>query len=245
MGVSVDQKGQHSSLRPAGKPSILGKGMLERARATTLALLGLTAAVGLAMVALVLNQNWPLVAAVPIPGIAETHQAVGDATIAAEARAPVDNDLSSGAPPQVPKASVRASGHGAGGASPVDDSEPSGSGAIVVSESTPAPPTSHSSPGNVSPSPVATGEEPAVTPVSAAPSTPTLAASPAVEPSTAGASTPPSQPPVSSTGTAAPESSEESTDEDEGDEDYPPEEEEDADHDYSRGWHHGHGHGHW
>lgn len=41
--------------------------MLERARATSLALLGVTAAVGLAIVALALNQGWPLLEGSAIP----------------------------------------------------------------------------------------------------------------------------------------------------------------------------------
>jgi hypothetical protein len=49
------------------RPSILGDGLLERARSTSLALIGVTAAVGLGMVALAMNQSWPLVAGGPIP----------------------------------------------------------------------------------------------------------------------------------------------------------------------------------
>lgn len=85
MDVSVLYK--RGQLRPhsAVKASVLGGGLLERARSTSLALLGMTAAVGLAMVALALNQGWPLIAGAPIPGLGNTHQAVGDATIAARA----------------------------------------------------------------------------------------------------------------------------------------------------------------
>jgi hypothetical protein len=49
------------------RPSLLGSGLLVRVRSTTLGLLGLTAAVGLGMVALGLNQSWPLLAGGPIP----------------------------------------------------------------------------------------------------------------------------------------------------------------------------------
>ncbi len=67
---------------PSGQ-SVLGDGLLERTRSTSLALLGPTAAIGLAMVALALNQGWPLIAGAPIPGFGSGHQAVGDATVAA------------------------------------------------------------------------------------------------------------------------------------------------------------------
>jgi len=55
--------------------------MLERARATSLALLGATAAVGLAIVALALNQSWPLLEGSSIP--APPRQAVGGASVVA------------------------------------------------------------------------------------------------------------------------------------------------------------------
>jgi hypothetical protein len=73
-------------LRSIGTPSVFGEGLLERARAISLALLGVTAAVGLAIVALAMNQGWPLVAGSSIPFISSQHQAVGQATVAAEMR---------------------------------------------------------------------------------------------------------------------------------------------------------------
>ncbi len=69
------------------RPNLLGRGMLERARATSLALLGATTAVGLAIVAIGLNQEWPLISASPIPPTHPRHQSVGKATIAAGAGA--------------------------------------------------------------------------------------------------------------------------------------------------------------
>ena len=68
------------------KTSVLGDGLLERTRSTSLALLGLTAAIGLTMVALALNQGWPLIAGAPIPGFGSEHQAVGEAAVVAKAR---------------------------------------------------------------------------------------------------------------------------------------------------------------
>ncbi len=83
MDVSVHRKRGQLWLRSPGRPSVLGGGILERARSTTLALLGVTAAVGLAIVALALNQSWPLIAGSPIPGVAPRHEAVGKAKVAA------------------------------------------------------------------------------------------------------------------------------------------------------------------
>ena len=86
MDVEVHSKDNKQARRSSGRPSLFGRGMLERARATTLALLGGTTAVGLAMVALALNQGWPLIAGSAIPLIAPQHQDVGKATIAAGSR---------------------------------------------------------------------------------------------------------------------------------------------------------------
>lgn len=66
-------------LRLPDSASVFGGGLLDRARSTTLALLGVTAAVGLAMVALALNQSWPLLADSPIPAPPSRHGAVGGA----------------------------------------------------------------------------------------------------------------------------------------------------------------------
>src|SRR3954452_521796 len=65
--------------------SIWGDGLLDRARSTSLALLGLTAAVGLALVAYVAHQGWPLLPGSPIPSITSPHGSVHDAEIAAPA----------------------------------------------------------------------------------------------------------------------------------------------------------------
>jgi hypothetical protein len=82
MDVEVDQtrgKGRLQSIRG----SLLGDGLLERARATTLGLLGGAAAVGLAMLALVFNQGWPLVAGGPVPPLPPREQAVAKAKVVA------------------------------------------------------------------------------------------------------------------------------------------------------------------
>ena len=67
--------------------------MLERARATSLALLGATAAVGLAIVALALNQGWPLLEGAAIP--AAPKQEIGSAS--AVARPPAARPARAGA----------------------------------------------------------------------------------------------------------------------------------------------------
>ncbi len=103
MDVSVRYKSRQERVQRSGEPglfanlktSLLGDGLLERARATSLALLGATAAVGLAIVALALNQEWPLIAGSSIP--AAPHAAVGDAAAVAHANAKTSGRLSVGA----------------------------------------------------------------------------------------------------------------------------------------------------
>ena len=87
MDVLVLSKHGQRSLRSAAKAGILGNGLLERVRSTTLALLGATAALGLTMIALALNQGWPLIAGAPIPGFGSEQQAVGKAAVVAKAKA--------------------------------------------------------------------------------------------------------------------------------------------------------------
>lgn len=85
MHVSVLSNQGQRSLLSAVRTSVLGDGLLERTRSTSLALLGATAAIGLAIVALALNQGWPLIAGVPIPGFGSDRQAVGKAAVVARA----------------------------------------------------------------------------------------------------------------------------------------------------------------
>jgi hypothetical protein len=94
MGVSVDSK-HRDRVETRGGVSVFGGGLLERARSTTLALLGVTAALGLAMVALALNQSWPLVAgsAIPVPPQA----GLGKATAVAAAPSGASGPVASGA----------------------------------------------------------------------------------------------------------------------------------------------------
>ncbi|HEU4907088.1 MAG TPA: hypothetical protein VFT19_13390 [Solirubrobacterales bacterium] len=83
----MDCKPGKPRLRIPARPSVLGSGLLERARSTTFALLGVTAAVGLAIVALALNQSWPVVPGSPIPGIPRGDEEVGAARVVSRADA--------------------------------------------------------------------------------------------------------------------------------------------------------------
>ncbi len=62
------------------RPSFAGTGLLERVRSTTFALLGITAAMGLSLVAIVSQQAWPELPGLPLPGVTadrgEVHGAV-------------------------------------------------------------------------------------------------------------------------------------------------------------------------
>jgi hypothetical protein len=78
MDVEVLQRKRQS--RPGARFSLLGDGLLERTRSTMLALLGLTAAVGLALIAIVMQGDWPLIAGSPVPRAPVVHESVGDAT---------------------------------------------------------------------------------------------------------------------------------------------------------------------
>jgi hypothetical protein len=171
MDVVVHYKRQQWWLHSAPKTSILGKGLLERARSTSLALLGLTAAVGLAMVALALNQGWPLIAGAPIPGFGDRQQAVGDATVAAAARAPRSNGAMprSIAGQQSPKASTRPKRKSAGGTRAPAVPRSPGSEGIVASHPIPVsspgdvPPSAEGSPGPAAPDPLPAAQQPAAT----------------------------------------------------------------------------------
>lgn len=56
-------------MRRLSRPSVFGSGLPERLRSTSLALLGLTAAAGLGLVAFALHQGWPVAPDLPIPGV--------------------------------------------------------------------------------------------------------------------------------------------------------------------------------
>jgi hypothetical protein len=170
MDVKVHSKrGQWRSLS-AIRASVLGDGLLVRARSTSLVLLGVTAAVGLAMVALALNQGWPLIAGAPIPGFGDRHEAIGKAAVAASAGAPQNLGAGPAGGSGQPVGSPVRQGKGVGG-TPV----PAGSGSpvapgVVVSHSTPAglpgggPTSPEGSPGTAPSSPPSPAQQPAAPP---------------------------------------------------------------------------------
>lgn len=248
MGVAVHRKRGKPWLRLGARKSLFGDGMLDRARATSLALLGATAALGLAMVALALNQNWPLIPGAPIPGFGDQQAAIGDAAVAAGAKASSDRGAALPGPVgrRGTETSIRPPGKEAGGTPTSAGSQPPPSESVVVSDSAPASSPVDGSGGGASPAPPPATQQPVATPVPvpAPASTPEVSSSP--PPPAESASAPPVQSPVPAAGNPPAESPEEV---DDGDD---PQEEEgeewDGDTDHSGGYRgHGHayGHSHW
>ncbi|MET0306243.1 MAG: hypothetical protein ABW196_08445 [Solirubrobacterales bacterium] len=170
MDVPVHFKPPYRRPRSPKKPSVLGGGLLERARSTTLALLGVTTAVGLSMVALALNQSWPLVADSPIPAAPLRHEKVGKATIAAQAIANAPGSSLVRAENAARPGSRRTAGGGEGGGArePEGGSAPSASAELVVAPSAPAEPQGNTPRGTAEPTPSpppggTTPEAPAIT----------------------------------------------------------------------------------
>jgi len=189
----VDCKPGKPRLRIPARPSVLGSGLLERARSTTFALLGVTAAFGLAIVAIALNQSWPVVAGSPIPGIPAGDEKVGAAKVVS--RADARGRSGSGAASADRSGGLRADrGPGATPAAPGEgspsDLAPSGSGESVYastpvqskskgasqkpaqaapdSQSEPAKPQSQPQPQTVTPNPSPQPAAPAAPPASEA-----------------------------------------------------------------------------
>ncbi|HWW67951.1 MAG TPA: hypothetical protein VNY83_08200 [Solirubrobacterales bacterium] len=69
--------------RLVAKHSVAGDGLLERARSTAFLLFGLTAAIGLGLVAFISQLGWPNLLDAPIPGLPVEHMAVHNRAIAA------------------------------------------------------------------------------------------------------------------------------------------------------------------
>ena len=161
MDVSVLSKHGQRSLRSALKTSVLGDGLLERTRSTSLALLGATAAIGLTMVALALNQGWPLIAGAPIPGFRSEHQAVGKAAVVAKARGG-RAAISAAAGQARPGVSLGKPRARRGGTALGGSRAPQTAG-LVASHPTPASPTAGSPPGEAVPDPTPVAPKPAPT----------------------------------------------------------------------------------
>lgn len=232
MGVSVDSKHGHRLPGAGERPSLLGGGLLERARSTTLALLGVTAAVGLAMVALALNQGWPLVAGSAIP--APPHLGVGKAAVVAATSPRLIPATGAVAPPSSAHSRDAAS---RSGGSPNGGSA-GGSADFVVSPSSPVS-GEHSGTGR---------QVPVGNPRPAPPQSEQAAATPAAQPAPAPAqTTPPAATPAASGATTPPPQTAEAPPEEEPEEESPEEDEqgEEESEDWHGGWHgHGRDHGH-
>jgi hypothetical protein len=196
--VSVRHNRGQRRLRTTVRPSLFGAGLLERARATSLALLGATAAVGLAIVAIALNQGWPLIAGSAIPRPPPQHQGLGGAAVAS--RPGAGHSAPRGAGVQAGSSRRRAgpARHaGAVGAGPV--AVPDASSELVVSPSRPARSRggeSHGSPVPHGQTPVT--QHPVDSPTAAVPPPPQ--SEPASPPQPAPAAAP--QPPIATTSEA-------------------------------------------
>jgi hypothetical protein len=239
MGVAVHFKPGHRWLR-SRKPSVLGGGLLERVRSTTLALLGVTTAVGLAMVALALNQSWPLLADSPMPVGPPRHEAVGEATIAAQAIAGARGAglvrLDGAAGSDSRRAGRR--GDRGGAQAPESGFAPSSSAELVVTPSAPVEGQGDATRGNGDP---ASGPSPAGS-LPQAPAPPVPVSAPA-QPEPA----PQAPPAVETTPPAisaeAPVSSSDDDWDDDSDWDDDDWDDDDDEWDDDDSWH-GHGHGH-
>ncbi len=165
MDVAVHHKHGQRQPHPVRRPSLLGEGMLDRARATSLALLGVTAAVGLAMIALALNLGWPLLAGAPIPGFEDGQQAVGDAAVAAQAEGAGDHVVARGsdAAQQGSQSAARPTEQGATKGPAPEGPRLPGEG-IVVSHPISADSPSGNAPTGAAPSPVPAASQPSVPP---------------------------------------------------------------------------------
>ena len=127
--------------------------------------------VGLGMVALALNQSWPLIANSPIPVIPSPHQAVGKATVASDAKA---SDSAPGRARAAGGPRSDASGGQArvGAKDPGEatvDSSPATSTEFVVAPSAPAPSGGHSRGASRQPSPQPAVQQPKSPPTKEAP----------------------------------------------------------------------------
>src|SRR3954451_25217753 len=79
---------QSRRLDPIRLPSFAGKGLSERMRSTGFALLGLTAAAGLALVAIFAQPGFPLLEPAPLPSEPSARESVADAVRAGRDRSP-------------------------------------------------------------------------------------------------------------------------------------------------------------
>ena len=134
--------------RLLARPNLAGEGMLERLRTISFAMVGLTAAVALGLIALIAHQGWPTLAAIPIPELPFEHSGVQRARLVAGPRAPGSHltlgansarrslDLSAGSGRVVGSGSTRPATRGSHQGIAALRS-PSGAGSGSIGESTP------------------------------------------------------------------------------------------------------------
>ncbi len=171
--------------RLARRPSLAGDGLPERMRSTTFALLGITAATCLGLVAVFSQQEWPLLSPGPLPVAPAGPGAVGDAAIVAGPS--VAEPPSAQRPPQprvIPVATapvvVPAPGQGGGtvevtGQLPAPQASPPGPDGSQPAEPPEPQPTSPAEPPTVAPAPT---PEQAPTPAPITPPAPPVVATP-------------------------------------------------------------------
>ena len=124
---------------PVPRPSVLGDGLPERLRSTLVALFGIAAAVGLTMVALVLQQGFPLVSSGPVPDPPPRRQALEDRVVAKQAAATPGRaaiPVAASSHPPVPRDT--------GGSAPADSAAPREAGSVAVPD--PGPPAGEAAP---------------------------------------------------------------------------------------------------
>jgi hypothetical protein len=122
------------SPRRFARLSVLGDGLPERLRSTSFALLGITTATGLGMMALALQQGFPLVASGPIPDPPPQREALHDRVVATQTVVAPRGDVT---PARASDDGRSAPSHDAGGVAPTP-SAPSVGSAGLVTEPAPA-----------------------------------------------------------------------------------------------------------
>ncbi len=163
--------------RLPAKPSFAGTGLLERMRSTTFALLGITAAMGLGLVAVASQQSWPLLPAAPVPGLPWSGEVEEATVVVAAPIAPISSDRPAAgliSASETDRGDRRSSGSGA-------NSQLSDSRTLATAPPQPAPDPA-SEPPSASPPPVAAAPSPA--PPAESPSVPEPSSSQASSPAT-------------------------------------------------------------
>jgi hypothetical protein len=184
MAVSVIHKRLQSGQHQPALPSLLGDGLPERLRSTSIALLGIVAAVGLGIVAFALQLGFPLAASAPLPQPPARPDAASERKLAekeparkAAAAPPATSATSKGS---TEADSPPAGGGGSGAAAPTAP-QSAGDGAVLVTGAGPAQ-THPQRKEPVDPPPAAESPATAATPPAPVPVEPIAISSEAPEP---------------------------------------------------------------